>query len=272
MKVPRKKEEPGKGGFWKINPEFEETANATIKNKRRGSTCTRDVPLSMASSNLKRLRSDDAGDSDSSNSNGFESRPTKMPKVIVKKEPGSEASGQDVLDNNMDFNWSSLLNQDITVGNHKIKTEDIIDGDSDIASPITDMSPPPSEGSNSENILDDFLLNSDLSGDLPEPLDFTTGGPLDLSISGINLKAPEWWNESLNGGLKGEEQDSGLHTPVHIAQSPAPDAEYAHPWAEDRADLDTALASFGGDSDMSNLNSDISNLFDEVPDLSSHDS
>lgn len=168
----------------------------------------------------------------------------------VKKEPLD--ANADVLNDAIDFNWNSILNQDIDVSGIKVKTEDIIDSnETDAASPITALSPPPSEGSNSDDIIfDDLFSNADISADLEEPLDFTTGGPLDLSINGMTVKPPSWWEDSLNLGEPVQvAQPSGLNTP--IAQSPNTDAEYAHPWAEDKTELDSAMACF--DTDIAGL-------------------
>ena len=194
---------------------------------------------------------DDSSDSNSSSSNG-PCRPAKLSHIEIKKEPITDA-----LEDGIEFNWNSILSQDIEIGGVRVKTEDIIDGDSDIASPIIDMSPPPSEGSNTNDdiVLEELFNSADFGEVLDEPLDFTTGGPLDLSISGMSLKAPTWWEDSLNAGQRLEEQDSGLHTP--LAQSPVPDTEYAHPWAEDKTELDNAIACF--DTDFASL-IDIDNM------------
>ena len=227
MKVPRKKEEPGKGGFWKINPEYEHEMMNGIYKKRRGSAALRDVPLSMASpSSLKRQRSIDTSDSDSSN-NVPDAPPAKLQKV--KTEPVNVPCLVG------DFSWNSILNENITVGDQQIKGAEIVDGDEDAASPITAMSPPPSEGSNKgDDFFEDFLNNP------LDPIDFTSGQPLDLSITGTNISKPSWWDESFSGCFREEENnsnnDNGLHTPIH-----SPDT---HPWAEDKNELDMALATF----------------------------
>ena len=162
-----------------------------------------------------------------------------------------------------DFNWNAIFHQDIDVSGVRIKTEDIIDagGDScdsgstgeEMESSITALSPPASD-SNSDVGLED-LLNPDFSTDgLDGPLDLSTGGELDLTITGHSLKAPDWWSESFGrGGFMSLEhsssRSSGLNTPV--SASPVPDHDNApHPWAEQRS-LDEAIANF--DLDLQNL-------------------
>ena len=160
-----------------------------------------------------------------------------------------------------DFNWNAILDQDIEVGGICIKTEDIIDENSDptdsIACPITTLSPPPSDN-NSDIGIEDFLNSSDLPSTLdnPEDLSSSSGSPLDLTIQGATIHPPDWWSESMNKdimhrGLMSPEHNSGLNTPL---ASPVPDAEFSHPWSDSRIDMDDAIASF----DL-----DLQNLFDE---------
>ena len=181
-------------------------------------------------------------------------------------------------ENSLDFNSNSILLQDIEVGGLKVKTEDIIDcaatQEDPSAQPITAFSPPPSD-SNSDTSIDDLLGNGDLvANEFENPVDFESGQPLDLSINGMSMRPPEWWSESLTettkglfaslnsgvfGGVVNDSASttiSGLNTPV-IAQSPlCEDNEdslsvEAHPWAEDKTDLDRAISSF--DTDITDL-------------------
>ena len=181
-----------------------------------------------------------------------------------------------------DFNWNAILHQDIEVGGVSIKTEDIIDGEASeqeladgAACPITALSPPPSD-SNSDVALEDLLNAADLAGvgvgDPTydhDPVDLSTSA-LDLTVQGAGIRPPDWWSESMNKDLMQkafmspdhETASSGMHTP--LAPSPAHDVDlgdYSHPWAESRAELDEAIASF--DLDLQNLfDDDLAASFD----------
>lgn len=274
QKVPRRKDEPGKGGFWRINPEYQDMFVNGIFKKRRGSTGGRETPSVPAGLPKKIKRELEEADA-------ALQPPSKQQKVDVKREPGSVEDAVFHLQQSdpnfsdpLDFSWGNILTQDIDIGGVRIKTEDVIDEKDEIASPITSFSPPPSD-SNSDVALEDLLNTADLAGmDLSSdgPIDLSAGSgiALDLSITGTSIKPPDWWSESLNGTLKelmGEAglntSRSGLHTP--IAPSPVRETDFSHPWAEDRTDLDEAIASF---------DTDIHNLFDieNVPSPNMHDS
>ena len=140
----------------------------------------------------------------------------------------------------LDFNWNAILLQDIDVGSsNRVKLEESIDNiDHAAANNIADLSPPPSD-SNSDVSIEDLLNNAAFVNDLENPIDFESGQPLDLSISGMSLKPPEWWGDSLNDskGLLGlvvnatREEGNGLHTPV-MPHSPIDDGDSSHPWHE----------------------------------------
>ena len=282
QKVPRRKDEPGKGGFWRINPEYEDMfINGIFKKRRASATPTNLQPVT------KRLKLESCDDSNSSLSdNDGDSSPMlntaalelslKNPTTTfeIKQEPVDNVfptpPADQLLDDHIDFNWNSLLMQDIEVGGVRIKTEDLIESSqadscesSDIASPITTLSPPPSD-SNSEIAIEDFINNTDFTAtEFEDPLDFTTGQPLDLSISGMSLKPPEWWSDSINDS-KGffspnhshvtqdtnRDAPSGLSTPV-LPHSISTGDDCNHPWAEDKNQLDEAIASF--DTDIAQL-------------------
>ena len=253
QKVPRRKDEPGKGGFWRINPEFTDMVENGQFKKRRNSR--------------------DGQSSSNSNSNA----PSPIPLRKIKREPIDDDypdsysqphkyrklnDGDSVIQYGAqdeyqslkgDFNWTSILNQDIDIGGVKIKTEALIDTNDNAASPIMAMSPPSSDTSGSDFGISD-LLDADFS-DIP--LDCTTNDNLDLTVVGSGIKAPEWWEESLNfGESKGllqnienlQQQRRGLHTP--IAPSPVHEDENDHPWLE-RNDFTAFDSAF-----------DVDNLFD----------
>lgn len=155
-----------------------------------------------------------------------------------------------------DFNWTSILNQDIEIGGIKIKTEDLIDTNDESASPIMAMSPPSSDSNSVSDFgLDDLLGDNDLSSS-ESPLDFTTHDSLNLEVIGTGIKAPDWWADSFNAGehrnllqnIENIETRSGLNTPV--APSPVHENdENDHPWF-DRTDLNVET------------HFDVDNLFD----------
>lgn len=129
-----------------------------------------------------------------------------------------------------EFNWSSILSQDIQIDGQTIKTEDLLNETETLASPLMELSPPPSESNSDDLGLDELLSQTDFTQDVA--LDFTTNDPLDLTVSGTSLRAPDWWSENFTfpdqkelieaaetATTDGPLNNSGLHTP--IAQSPA---------------------------------------------------
>lgn len=256
QKVPRRKDEPGKGGFWRINPEYSDMIENGVFKKRRNS---RDGCPSSSSpppmSGLKRIKCEPLDDDDFSDS-GFV-QPIKMRKL----DDGNSVMHYGANDTEEahlkgDFNWTSILNQDIEIGGIRIKTEDLIDTSSeDAASPILAMSPPSSDSNSVSDFgIDDLLGENSFSSDTP--IDFTTSDNLDLSVVGTGIKAPDWWADSFNLGehrnllqnIENIECRSGLNTPV--ASSPVHEHdENAHPWF-DRNDHD------------SDTPFDVDNLFD----------
>ena len=242
QKVARRKDEPGKGGFWRINPEFSDMFVNGIFKKRRGSTRE---PLLPPTKKIKREQDEEflnvclSEIAQHVDSNSCSSTESQQAVQSIKTED-SVVLG--------DVNWSTFLNQDIEVGGVRIKTERLIDDtDGYAASPITSMSPPPSDSS-SDIGLEELLGSTDLTQGYSEsPLDLTTGDALDLSISGTHINPPDWWSESLTRAFLSPEHNSGLNTP--LSSSPARDL--SHPWADDRTDIDQAFAAF-----------DVDNLFD----------
>ena len=253
QKVPRRKDEPGKGGFWRINPEFTDMVeNGQFKKRRNSrdgqssSNSNSNAPSPLPLRKIKREPEDD----DYSDSC---SQPHKYRKLNDGDSVINYGASDEYQSLKGDFNWTSILNQDIDIGGVKIKTEALIDTNDDAASPIMAMSPPSSDTSGSDFGISD-LLDADFS-DIP--LDCTTNDDLDLTVVGTGIRAPQWWEESLNfGESKGllqnieniQEQRSGLHTP--IAPSPVHEDENDHPWLE-RNDFNGFDSAF-----------DVDNLFD----------
>ncbi|KAK3778357.1 hypothetical protein RRG08_016821 [Elysia crispata] len=298
-KVARRKDEPGKGGFWRINPEFGEMAENGVFKKRRGS---RDAII--PSPPLKRFKLEDNDDDDDDDFGSRRRFPlaagmkssTREDKLLsngslgdlsmddddddnsltlrLRGAAGSAASSvgpddSDFVVGDLDFNWTSILNQDIDIGGKTVKTEAILDDPDLQQPPFLAMSPPSSE-TNSEDLgLDELFAQTDFAVNLP--VDFQTNDPLDLTVQGTTIKPPEWWNSDtgfdgtninihdnfhsdiFNNNIGGSHQhDSRLNTPV--PPSPTPDHGDAM-WGEN-----IALSSSGHHFDLDNLFE-----FDNIP-------
>lgn len=252
QKVPRRKDEPGKGGFWRINPEYSDLIENGVFKKRRNSRDGQTTPSSSSPTNvpfslkrvkdeysLKRVKDEPLDD-------GYEggccSQPSKMRKLDTCSSSLQYGANEDDGHLKGDFNWTSILNQDIEIGGIRIKTEDLIDTNDDAASPILAMSPPSSDSNSVSDFgLDDLLGDTEFSSS-ESPLDFTTSDSLSLQVVGTGIKAPDWWADSFNGGERGLLQNieniearSGLNTPV--APSPIHETDsIGHPWF-DRSDM-----------------------------------
>ncbi|KAL5019319.1 hypothetical protein ScPMuIL_005041 [Solemya velum] len=233
QKVPRRKDEPGKGGFWRINPDYNDMIENGVLKKRR---CGRDI---VCPTPVKRVRREDYNPSFSA----IHPRIDANMNQIVHFEDDTYKE---------DFNWAAIMNQDIEVAGTRVKTEIILDKVDIEASPLIAMSPPTSETNSDDFSIEEFFTQS--SGD--DPLDFITNDPLDLTINGHYIKAPEWWDESMNNmnsehliGLSTCE-NNGLHTPV--SSSPVRDQEYP------------AWVTIQADSDLPHIETafDVDNLFD----------
>ena len=209
------------------------------RNSRDGQTgsSSNTPPLSMG---LKRIKQEPDDDS-----YGEFALPSKM----CKLEDGNSVLHFGVHEDDShlkgDFNWTSILNQDIEIGGIKIKTEDLIDTSDVDASPIIAMSPPSSDSNSVSDFgLDDFLGENELSSS-ESALDFTTSDSISLEVIGTGIKAPNWWADSFNAGetrgllqnIENIESRSGLNTPV--APSPVHETYVTdHPWF-DRAELNS---------------------------------
>lgn len=223
QKVARRKDEPGKGGFWRINPEYSEMfVNGIFKRRRSGAR----EPLQV-SPPVKRVK-----------------RETDDIMFSTINQDSIRGDQEECFVTvSSDFNWSSVLQQDIEIGGVHVKTEQLLDEEVlaatdsilDPSAPIMDLSPPPSD-SNSDIGLDEFL-----SSELTSPLDLSSGDVLDLSITGTSIRPPEWWIEG-SDELHGLTGITGHHTPVTVSQSLHTDDAFSHPWAESRNEVDEALA------------------------------
>lgn len=234
QKVPRRKDEPGKGGFWRINPDYNDMIDNGVFKKRRNS---REGPCPPPMKKIKKEPEDDYLPS-------CHGRAMKQESVVHFSNDEHESLKGD-------FNWTSILHQDIEIAGIKIKTEDLLDGpDSSSSVPSDPMSPPSSECSSDNFSIEDLFTQHDLSQDVP--FDYTTNDPLDLTINGSHISPPEWWSEDMNtGDHVNIKHSNGLHTPI-IPSSPVQEHDHldGHPWAESSTFADIAEAF------------DVDNLFD----------
>lgn len=230
QKVPRRKDEPGKGGFWRINPEYSDMFVDGVFKRRRASTSRENF---MVPPPVKRVRPDEGG-------------------FFIKTEPNEDASAVLHLQaeelpsalTGADFNWNAILQQDLELDSVRIKIEPE-DHAEIVAASITSLSPPPSD-SNSDNGLEDFF-----SCELHQSVDLSNGEALDLTVHGQTIQPPDWWSESMTKGVFLHEPlpSSGLNTPT--APSPTHPDDFSHPWSDNRSELDDAIAHF--DLDLQNL-------------------
>ncbi|XP_074647082.1 forkhead box protein J1-A-like [Tubulanus polymorphus] len=247
-KVPRRKDEPGKGGFWRINPEYSDMLVNGIYKKRRTSTRENIQPV-------KRIKKEVIEDDSNSSLTDFQRTLSNIKSEsvdLLERVKNPADVGLNELKG--DFCWNALLNQDIEVNGIRMKAEDILNSSESEnvynispTSPISAMSPPHSEHNSDSGLEDIWDFNGDNHNDAP--LDLTTSGsPLDLTVQGIGIKAPDGWlNDSLSYGLRHSGNRSGLSTP--IAPSPSIDDTFSsHPWEESRLDFDEAIASFDMDT------------------------
>lgn len=214
QQVPRRRGEPGKGGFWTINPEF--TDNGKKLNAKRRQDMTSTVPAS------KKIKLE----------SGVFRPACVMQNSRVPPKHGSAASSNDSSDDEAiiaDVDWSSIMNQDIEIGGIRIKTRDLFnDIEHIIPEPI---SGPTENNQHYENIISHVISNSDDKTNIPLDSDL-----LDMS----NLDAPDWLREMMieSDSLSSEDKqsgsddnDSGLHTPS--SASPCHEIEDNTPWIND---------------------------------------
>ena len=217
QKVPRRKDEPGKGGFWRINPEY----NALLDNGVLKKKC-KTIELGG-----KRASTEDPEEGSSSG------------KKRSRRGGGSGASLDEEEDEDADaalalakyLNFDKLLNQDIDVNGIKLRTEDIIDAHDSNDSMVT-LSPPSSDDSSGGDSFEDLLGSSLAKLDELHP-----PGSSDMTIQGVKIEPPEWWTDSLTGSAF-----SGLlNSSIPSGQLNAAVQE-SHPWTTDKSDIDDAMA------------------------------
>lgn len=235
QKVPRRKDEPGKGGFWKVNPEYIDQIENGILKKRKHNDTNGTSSGSGGGSYIPAKRNlPDIGDRQSDGSSlppgpDWEgNKAAEMLSNVVHLPQNDDIANE--------FNLNLLFDQDILVGDVKVKTETIIDEEVDYGS-LMALSPPQSDGSNPDDIsMNNFFCSNIIN---------YTNNPLDLTVKGTGMRP--WWNNtdicgnSLN--LSAETRDllnvtmfgmaegsDGLNTP----ESNSPILENQHPWAEKR--------------------------------------
>ncbi|CAL1543590.1 unnamed protein product [Lymnaea stagnalis] len=214
-KVPRRKDEPGKGGFWRINPEYGDLVENGVFKKRRGSR------ENMVSPPIKRCKQED---DDFPYVAGMKSG-AREDKLLSN---GSAHFGMDDDENSLtlrgDFNWTSILNQHIDIDGCTVKTEQILDDAEQ--SPFIEMSPPSSE-TNSDDLGIDDLFSSSGNFSISIPADFPSNDPLDLTVQGTTIKPPDWWSPEGSMGHSGSGR--GLQTP----RAPSPEFDNSEPlWGD----------------------------------------
>ncbi|KAH9498388.1 Forkhead box protein J1-B [Bulinus truncatus] len=210
-KVPRRKDEPGKGGFWRINPDYCDMVESGVFKKRRGSR--ENVP----SPPLKRFRQEDE---DYLSVVGLKSS-TREDKLLSHCSTDFFGMDDDEEENSLtlreDFNWTSLLSQQIDIEGRSIKTEQILNESE--SSPFLAMSPPSSETNSDDLGLDELFSTGDT---FSLQTDYKRNDPLDLTVHGVTIRPPEWWagEDGLINSSRRNNRD--LHTPPR-APSPEPD-------------------------------------------------
>ncbi|XP_038064288.1 forkhead box protein J1-B-like [Patiria miniata] len=224
MKVPRRKDEPGKGGFWQIDPAHADLLENGIFKKRRCSS-TRD----FFPENIKRIKIepiDDGYECHDKHHSRKQSAPKRkapdhdQPKFRPFQLNSLGSADLSDSDDNLpsavlrgDIGWNSIFQSEIDVEGIKVKTEDILDeAEQDrCSSPFLQISPPPSNEA---------------------PQDF--GDFLDLSISGVHIPRPAWFDEHLHDLDFTSEEAEMLLSGIDLPPSPVSSIndQQSHPWAE----------------------------------------
>lgn len=232
QKVPRRKDEPGKGGFWKVNPEYiDQIENGILKKRKHNDNNS--GAYTPAKRNLPDNGRHSDGSSPPSGPDWEGNKAAEMLSNVVHLPQNDDIANE--------LNLNFLFDQDIMVGDVKVKTETIIDEEVNYGS-LMALSPPQSDGSNSDDIsMDNFFCSNIIN----RPEGPTTNNPLDLTVKGTGMKP--WWNNTdicgsslnlsaetrdlLNATMFGMAEGSdGLNTPE--SNSPIPESQ--HPWAEKR--------------------------------------
>ncbi|KAI8500980.1 forkhead box protein J1-B-like [Branchiostoma floridae x Branchiostoma belcheri] len=231
-KVPRSKNEPGKGGFWKIDPQHADMiVNGTLKKRRPSSTLESYPPA-------KKIKKEEPEAKSCNNR-----RKQAVPKRTAQKHNGNQNSFIVPPDDpNLgslkgDLNWNAILNDEITVDGIKVKTEDILGSGCALT---RSHSPLLTETSSS---VDSDIFNDD---------------PLDLTIRGISIPPPPEWlpiDQVLSEPSHLNESTSNILN-TNLPPSPPSSEGYRHPW-EEASELDSIV--------------DMNHLFESLDDLGPDD-
>lgn len=246
QKVARKKDEPGKGGFWRIDPVHAELLENGILKKRRANSLPE-----MLSPTLKRIKIEPE-DPVEFDDEVFEIKPvtvkskkhkSRSKKSKSKHSKRSKRASRSVLrddsstseDDNLpssvlngNFQWDSIFDSEIDVDGVRVKAEAILDPNGGVQiMPVLD-SPPHSEGN--EEFSSMFLQDV----------------PLDLSVKGTHIPKPLWFegqnkpNAQEEIDVRMEESMEELFGVADLPPSPASSLNdhSSHPWAESRDQLE----------------------------------
>ncbi|KAJ8037142.1 Forkhead box protein J1-B [Holothuria leucospilota] len=258
QKVARKKDEPGKGGFWRIDPVHAEMLENGILKKRRVNS----LPDLLSSPPLKRIKIEPEDPPEfedevfetipkpivvkSSSKSSSKKHKSKSKKSKSKHSKRSKRSRRSAIledsstseDDNLpssvlngSFQWDSIFDSEIEVDGMKVKAEAILDPNGGVQILQVLDSPPHSEG------------NEDLS--------FLQDVPLDLSIKGTHIPKPLWFGEQTRTDDLDQSQsavvvqriEESMEELFGITQLPPSPASSlndntSHPWAESREQLE----------------------------------
>lgn len=259
------KGEPGKGGFWRINPEFEDGCADNPYKKRTFSSMTDLTVVDIQSTPVKRIKRElehTSEDSSGEGSVGCYGRCGPRRKLTNMQAFNLDLS--DSVDSNShllngDINWSTILSQDIEIGGAGVKTEDLLSHTS-VATPSTDLWPCISETASDTDLDDLIIFDNAIKASVAsdgDTLDFMCGDPLDLTIRGAGISADrDWWHESPNSSLSFDSlpaespsttRHCGVSSSVHVQRSPA------HSWTDSPTFTDSDVAFDHFDLGMDNF-------------------
>ena len=242
LKIARRPDEPGKGGFWCLNPEYADMFVDGIYQARRKAPW--DVIIAPA---MKRSKSEDT---EEVLIGGVCTVNPNLSSDIRQEVLGGEVGTVLHMDDDNiesvlhgDFNFNSALHQDIQVDGVSIKTEDILDeGPAPVADAFSysmlGLSPPHSD-SGSDFAIEEFLIVGDLAS--------KPGGNDDLGLDALDLTTYKA-GESTDRGTTNTEGDmfpdykSGLNTPLA-----SPVEDQIHQWGQSDAFFDEKMSSFSLD-------------------------
>lgn len=196
--MPRRKDEPGKGGFWRINPEYENLfVNGVYKSKRRTAPITTSAPYHYGNGYRREISRETSVEEDSDSSSSSSSNHTGdnspmltsasclrsslelkadadskvnapidgtehfLSSVRIKSEPVDDHAYHLEKPSAGLYDsgeWNTLLSQDIMVGGVSVKAEDIIDSQADQPASPAPTLSPPISDTNSDDIDDIFQM------------------------------------------------------------------------------------------------------------------